>query len=539
VPDAVRTPVLIVGAGPVGLTLAIDLGRRGIECTLVEKRDKPLFLPKMERCNARSMEIYRRLGLADRIRAISFPPDATMDVGVMQSMAHEPLVRLEYPSVGESKVAIAECHDGSLPLEPYQIVSQYTLEPFLKDVAEQEIDAVDVRFSTELLSFEQHADGVTAVVQPADGEAYEIRADYLVGCDGGRSTVRKALDIPLEGDGGIAQRNQVFIKSDNFFELCPSKQGRMYFIANEDETVITVQDDLKHFSFHTGCWGDEEELRKVILDTIGLPIDLEIIAATGWTLHLLVAERYVEGRVAIAGDAVHLVIPAAGLGLNTGIGDAADLAWKLEGSLRGWGGPNLFASYDAERHPIGKRNRDASRYATQGQLAWRAAVRPFINDDTPEGRGTRQAVIRLASVEQRKTHELAGTELGYRYEDSPIIASEDGTWPPDVRETYIPTARPGARLPHMWLDDGTALHDRLGFGFTLLRLHPGAPDGAPLLAAFAALGAPIEQLDLDQADLRAIYRRDLLLVRPDLHVAWRGDELPADVSALAATVTGH
>jgi 2-polyprenyl-6-methoxyphenol hydroxylase-like FAD-dependent oxidoreductase len=533
-----QTPVLIIGAGPVGLTLACDLGRRGIDCILIEKREAPLRLPKMERCNARSMEIYRRMGYADAIRAISFPPDKTMDIGVMESMAKEPLVRLEYPSVAECRDAAAECRDGSLPLEPYQIVSQYTLEPFLRDRAD-EMPNVDVRFSTELISFEQDDDGVTAQVETLDGTASTIRADYLVGCDGGRSTVRKSLGIELEGKGGIARRNQVFLKCDNFFDLCPSKQGRMYFFANEDQSIITVQDDLKHFSFHTECWGEDEEIAQLILDTIGLPIDFEILAKTGWTLHLLVAERFMEKRVLLAGDCVHLVIPSGGLGLNTGIGDAIDMAWKLEGAIRGWGGPNLVPSYEAERLPIGRRNRDASGYAAQGQMTWRNEIRPWINDDTPEGRGTREAVVRLASVEQRKTHEMVGTEQGYRYEDSPIVVSEPGPWPPDVREVYIPTSRPGARLPHMWLDDGRAIHDAMGDGYTLLRLDPDAPDTSGLVQAFESIGAPVDVLEFDQADLRDIYGADLLLCRPDLHITWRGDQLPDDVASLAARATGH
>ncbi|HZQ28900.1 MAG TPA: FAD-dependent monooxygenase [Acidimicrobiales bacterium] len=533
-----ETPVLIVGAGPVGLTLAIDLAQRGVDCLLIEQKDQPLRLPKMERCNYRSMEIYRRLGLADRIRELSFPADARMDVCVMKTMADEPLVRLTYPSVAEMKAASAACDDGSLPLEPYQVVSQYTLEPFLRSVADS-LPHATVRFGCGLESFVQDDSGVTATVASSDGTVETIRAQYMVGTDGGRSTVRKALGIALEGDGGIARRNQVFFRSEKFFELCPSLQARMYFFANTDESIITVQDDLKHFSFHTSCWGDEDEIRKVMQETIGLPIDIEILAATPWTLHLLVAERYMERRVFLAGDSVHLVIPAGGLGLNTGIADAIDLSWKLAGTLQGWGGPGLLPAYEAERRPIGLRNTSASRYATEGQRTWRAAVRPYLGDDTPEGRGTEQAVVRLASVEQRKTHEMTGTEMGYRYEDSPLICAEPGDWPPDVREVYIPTSRPGARIPHMWLSDGSALQDRLGSGYTLLRLTPDAPDTAGLEAALRSYGAPLDVLSLDEPGLREVYGRDLLLLRPDLHVAWRGDAPPDEPAQVAATVTGH
>ena len=536
--NVTKTQVLIVGGGPVGLTLAVDLGRRGIRCILIEQKEKPLRLPKMERCNARTMEIFRRMGLADRIRSLSFPAAARMDIGVVTTMAEEPLVRLPYPSVAECKAASAACRDGSLPLEPYQIVSQYTLEPFLKGVAEA-LPSVTVRFGCALLSFAQDEQGVTAEVEDSQGVRATIRADYLAGCDGGRSTVRKALGIALQGDGGLARKNQVFFRSEDLYSAIPFEKGRMFFFANADESILVVQDDLKHFSFHTSCWGDEAEIRKTMDASIALPIKYEILAATGWTLHLLCAERFMDRRVFLAGDSAHLVIPAGGLGLNTGIAEAVDLSWKLAGTLQGWGGPSLLPGYEAERLPIGRRNVEASRYATWGQLAWRAAVRPDINENTPEGRGSRQAVIRLASVEQRKTHEMVGTELGYRYEDSPLVCPEPGRWPPDVREVYIPTSRPGARLPHMWLSDGSALHDRLGHGYTLLKLRAGADDTSGLERAIRAYGAALEVRQLDEPPLRDVYGRDLLLLRPDLHVAWRGDRAPDDPARVAAIVTGH
>jgi 2-polyprenyl-6-methoxyphenol hydroxylase-like FAD-dependent oxidoreductase len=222
----VSTPVLVVGGGPVGLTLAVDLGHQGVACTLIDAKPKPQYLPKMERCNARSMEIFRQLGLADEIRAASFPADARMDISVTTRLCDEPLVRLTYPTVAQAREASRRCTDGTLPLEPYQVVSQYTLEPLLKRTAES-LSNVDVRFGYELVSFEQDDDAVSARVRGLDGQLQVIRADYLVGCDGGRSTVRKQLGIELEGDGGIGQRNQVFFRSDNLFEQCPWEQSRM------------------------------------------------------------------------------------------------------------------------------------------------------------------------------------------------------------------------------------------------------------------------------------------------------------------------
>lgn len=533
-----RTQVLIVGAGPVGLTLAIDLGRRGVQAILIEAQDEPRKLPKMERCNARSMEIYRRLGLADRIRAESAPASARMDVVITASMVEQPFVRLNYPSVAEQREAIAACTDASLPLEPAQLVSQYTLEPFLMREALR-TPGVTVRTGCALQTFTQDANGVTAQVELTNGRRETIQARYMAGTDGGRSTVRKQLGIALEGDGGLARKNQVFVRCDRLWEACPFPQGRMYFFTNEDQSILSLQDSLKHFVFHTSCWGDHDELRQVIRDTLRLPVDFEILATTGWNLHQLVAERFMDRRVFLAGDSVHLVVPTGGLGLNTGIGDAIDLSWKLAGTLAGWGGPNLLASYEIERHAVGLRAREGSRYASAGQLAWRAMVRPSVRDDTPEGRGVRAAIARLGATEQRKTHEMVGTELGYRYESSPLTVSEPGIAPPDPKETYIPTSRPGARLPHMWLADRTALHDRLGQGYSLLKLRRDAADSSPLERAMSETGAPFATHEFDESRLREIYGADLLLLRPDLHICWRGDALPEDPKPLALNATGH
>jgi 2-polyprenyl-6-methoxyphenol hydroxylase-like FAD-dependent oxidoreductase len=406
--------VLIVGAGPVGLTLAIDLGQRGIRCLLIEEQAEPRRLPKMERCNARTMEIYRRLGLADTIRAAGAPLDARMDVVICTSMADEPIVRLNYPSAAQAAQEIAACRDGTLPLEASHLVSQYTLEPLLMEVARRTPN-ITVTTGCGLRTIVQDASCVTATVEFADGHTGTVTAAYLVGTDGGRSTVRKQVGIQLLGEGGLAKKNQVFVRCDGLWDACPHPQGRMYCFTNEDQSIVSLQDDLKHFVFHTNCYGTEPELRELIAKTIDLDVEFEILATTAWTLHLLVAERYSEGRVLLAGDAVHLVIPTGGLGLNTGIGDAADLAWKLAATLAGWGGPNLLPSYSIERRAAGLRVCEASRYAALGHISWRQMVRSDIGEDTPEGRGSKAAVAYVAQREQRKLHEQVGTELGYRY----------------------------------------------------------------------------------------------------------------------------
>jgi FAD binding domain/Aromatic-ring hydroxylase, C-terminal len=253
----------------------------------------------------------------------------------------------------------------------------------------------------------------------------------------------------------------------------------------------------------------------------------------------LLAEHYQQGRVFIAGDAAHLVIPTGGLGMNTGVGDAVDVSWKLAATLRGWGGPKLLASYEAERRPIGAINVKASGGGTTGRMKWRAAYRPNIEDDTAEGRAVLANLLEIAREEAPKSFRVIGAELGYRYAGSPVICDEPGGPAPNI-EDYVPTSWPGARLPHVWLEPGkTSVHDRIGDGFTLLRLGRDKADAALLQKSFGATGAPFSVLDIDSDAARRVYGFDYLLIRPDLHVVWRDNALPDDPERLALIVTGH
>ena len=532
-----NTQVLIVGAGPVGLTIAIDLGRRGVRCILLEQKEAPQFLPKMERCNARTMEIYRRMGIATKIRDAGFPRDCPMDVFIVTSLIEPPLLHLPYPSVAQAQAEIAACNDGTLPLEPYQLISQYTLEPLLKSVAES-MPNVDVRYGCEFISCEQDSGSVRARVKNGDGSTAEIAALYLVGCDGGSSAVRRQLGIRLQGEANLLQLRQALYRCDDLFERIPIGKGRHYHVADAHSTFLIVQDSTRHFTLHSVVDSDAD-MQTMFEQTVAMPVKYEMLYVGQWRQNLLLADSYFQDRIFLAGDAVHLVIPTGGLGMNSGVGDAVDLSWKLAATLQGWGGPGLLASYETERRQIGARNVDASRHASRGRRAWRAAYRPNIRDDTPEGAETRANLTRIADVEQRKSNEMIGAELGYRYRNSPIIWPEPGDGPEDNFMNYVPTTWPGARLPHLWLSDGTALHDRIGDGYTLLRLARTPADVAPLERAFSSFGAPLTVFDVDEERPRDLYGYDLLLLRPDLHVVWRGNRLPDDAAKLAAIATGH
>ena len=538
------TEVLIVGGGPTGLTLAIDLGKRGVRCTLIEQKEKPAFLPKMERINARSMEIYRRLGLAPKIRAAGLRPDVPMDVYIMLALNEPPLLKLHYPSVEEAQKHVRATNDGSMPLEPYQLISQYTLEPLLKSVAET-IPALNVRFGCEYLSHQQDAAGVTAQVKTLDGKTETIRAQYLVGCDGGASPVRKQLDIELSGEGNLLSLRQALFKCDELFDRLPLSnghgagpgQGRHYHVADDKSTFLIMQDSTKHWTLHSVV--DSDDAMKAQFErTIGVPVKYEMLSCAPWRQNLLLADRYGDGRVFIAGDAAHLVIPTGGLGMNSGVGDATDLAWKLAATLKGWGGPGLLKSYEVERRQIGDRNVGASRYATIGRRKWRGMWRPNIREESPAGEETRRKLSAVADVEQRKSNEMIGAELGYRYVDSPIICNIPGG-PEHLFREYHPTTWPGARLPHVWLDDGTPLQDKIPDGYTILKLGRTKADASGLQRAIAGHGAPVQVLDVPDQASREVYGYDLVLIRPDLHVVWRGNAAPEEAGKVAAIATGH
>jgi 2-polyprenyl-6-methoxyphenol hydroxylase-like FAD-dependent oxidoreductase len=544
-----ETQVLIVGAGPVGLTLALDLGQRRVRCVLIERNKTSIQLPKMERCNARTMEIYRRIGVAEKIRDAGLARSAPMDVFLAISMAEPALAHLACPSVAEAKAEIAAHNDGR-PLEPYQLISQYTLEPLLRSFVEA-LPSVTVRFGCELASFTQDSDSVTAHVRNSEGAHEVIEASYLVGCDGGSSTVRKQLGIQLQGDGSIGKLRQALFHCPDLYERIPMGKGRHYHIAEGPGfPFIILQDSRRHWTLHATASSDAE-MPEIFRRSLGMPVEFEMLSVNEWTQHLLCAERYAEGRVLIAGDAAHLVVPTGGLGMNTGVGDAIDLSWKLAAVLAGWGGPQLLSSYEEERRPVGLRNVKASRAAMSGRLSWRAAYHPHIGRDTPEGAAIRREMARRFAVEQRKVTEILGIEAGYRYLGSPIVWPEPGEGPDPDTSQYVPTTWPGSRLPHVWLDDPAALrepasphhrvalHDRLGSGYTLLRLGRTRVNTATVERTLRATGAPLQVLDLAEESAREICGFDLLLVRPDLHIVWRGNQIPEDPAALAAVATGH
>jgi 2-polyprenyl-6-methoxyphenol hydroxylase-like FAD-dependent oxidoreductase len=562
-----QTPVLIAGGGPVGLVLALELEHRCIDAILVERNPTTTRHPKMDVTNGRSMEHFRRLRIADEIRSHGVPTDHPMTVVWCTRYGEWELARFDYPSIDWGRDIIRYVNDGSLPLEPDMRISQVVLEPVLKDILEKRAQHVEVRFGWELESFEQDADGVTAVIRCGEtGETQTIRSRYLAGCDGAGSVTRTGLGLDLDEmsvpdllreSGGTVKT--LFDMAKGLLRGQRPPDGRMYMIhfRSSDRDfferfgtiwhvqspvggTVIAQNDLDTWTIHIPLAGGFDanaiDPGAFLAEQLGSDVECEIIVANVWQPRLCVANGYGKHRVWLAGDSAHQVIPTGGYGMNTGVGDAVDLGWKLAATLEGWGGPHLLPSYETERRAVGLRNRTASARHAAIRMRIAQAYTPDVHEDSGEGESARRdlgaRILELGNLE----NEALGIEVGYRYDDSPVICHEDGPAPPYEMDRYEPSSWPGVRVPSLFLDDGSAIFDRLGKGFTLLRF--AAIDTAPLESAARERGVPLEVVDVRDEKARRLYERDLVLVRPDQHVAWRGSQAPDDALAVIDRVRG-
>lgn len=492
-----HVPVLIAGGGPVGMTLARTLARFGVRCLLVERQASTTRHPKMDITNGRSMELFRRLGLVDQLRAVAVPEENNFDVSWITTLTDRELHRFRYPSVVEKRAEIRARNDGTQPREPAMRVSQVMIEPVLRDAILGD-PLVDARWGVAFEDFVQDATGVTCTLRVVETGATEtVRCDFLAGCDGGSSIVREKLGIGLGGKANVAHRYMVHFRSQardilQVFGIAWHYQSAMgTLIAQDDRETWTLQ-----MRMPTEGNADPNAVLDAWVGSGGFA--REILVANPWFTNLLLADSYSAGRVFLAGDSAHQYIPTGGYGMNTGIGDAVDLGWKLAAAVKGYAGPGLLGSYERERRPVGYRNRRASERHTDVRLKI-AELYKHERDLGALARG----IAALGNAE----NESWGVEFGYRY---------DGVEPnPTV---YEPTTAPGARLPSVFLYDGSALYDRLGRWFTLLRF--GDADPSPLIDDAPA---PLETVLVDDPDIARIYEAKLVLVRPDTHVAWRGD----------------
>ncbi|MFI1094853.1 FAD-dependent monooxygenase [Streptomyces sp. NPDC020917] len=527
-----RVEVLVVGAGPAGLTLAIDLARRGVACHVVEATDERGANPRCNTTSARSMEIFRRLGLADDIRRAGLPEDHPTSIQYRTTLSGEEIFRIDLPSARDVLDGVGR---GGWPTpEPQHRISQLFLEPILERHA-RTLPGLTLERGTRLVELRQDDDHVEAVVETG-GARRTLTCAYVVGCDGAHSTVRRQLGIRYEGVDAIQQFVSTFLRSPELGRLAARDRAWTYWTyGRRIASLIAIDGDalwLNHVAFDPDHDTEAEDPEELLREAVGQPVEHEVLGVVRWTGRRLVAQRYRTGRVFLAGDAAHIWIPVGGFGMNAGIQDAATLGWMLAAVRHGWAPPELLDAYERERKPVGEQFARAVGAAAGRSFA---QFPPDIHLPGPAGERARADFAGRLAVTEPHRYSPDGFSFGYHYADSPLVAGGEQQDAITMGD-YLQRARPGFRLPHVWLDDDRSVLDVLGPGFTLLRTDPGTAVTSWTSAA-RALGIPLAVVDLP-ARWPDRYPAELLLVRPDQHVAWMGGA-DARPDELLHTVTGR
>jgi 2-polyprenyl-6-methoxyphenol hydroxylase-like FAD-dependent oxidoreductase len=545
-PEMTESDVLIVGAGPVGLTLAIDLAWRGIDVTVVETRARAV--PPEPKCNhvaARTMEIFRRLGLAEKVRNAGLPADYPHDISYRTTFAGQELTRIPIPC-RRDRFIMKDGPDCNWPTpEPPHRINQIFLEPILfEHAAAQPRIRIINRTSVEDVVVEDTSASV-ALHDLETGAARRLSCRYLVGCDGARSVVRGAIGAELAGDAVVQRVQSTYIRAPDLIgrqhyepawgtgAINPRRAGMVYAIDGRERWLVHNYMKPGEGDFDSV---DRDACIRTILG-VGADFRYEIISREDWYGRRLIADRFRDRCAFIAGDAAHIWVPYAGYGMNAGIADAMNLSWLLAAHLNGWAPSGILDAYEAERWPI---TSQVSRFAmshAEAEIRRRGAVPDEIEDAGSSGEIARREVGRLAYEINVQQYACAGLNFGTYYDRSPIIAYDGAAHPAYTMSSYTPSTVPGCRTPHLWCEDGNSLYDAMAPEFTLLRFEP-AVDVAALELAARHRGVPLKVLDIKWSNTAIFDGSGLVLSRPDQHVAWRGDGLPADPLALIDRVRG-
>jgi 2-polyprenyl-6-methoxyphenol hydroxylase-like FAD-dependent oxidoreductase len=528
-------PVLIIGGGPVGLALGLELGLRGIPAILIEQRDGTVALPKMNTVSTRTMEFCRRWGVAADVKKAGIGDDHPLDVRFITSMMGYELLRFRYPSYRERE-NLDYTPEGNC------VCSQLWFDPILL-ARLRSFSSINIRLKTRLESFGEKHDGLWADVTDLDsGKTERISGCYLVGCDGADSLVREGAGIKLLGNPRLNSNLNVFFRCAQFAALQNGRPAQMHRIVGPEGVWANMHAldgrELWRLTVHLRENARQPDVAEIIRRVAGCDIDFEVIEVFRWDRRKMVAERYRSGRVFLAGDSAHQMSTTGGFGMNTGMSDAVDLAWKLEAAVKSWGGPSLLDSYEAERKPIAIRNLEE---ATENFIQSKAVVpgdEEFMKESSEGERLRRAFTNALLENDVKRQFEVEGIALGYSYDSSPIVWPDGSPAPPEDPSMYKQTSRPGARAPHAWLSEGRSLLDVFGDGFVLLQFGDDSVAAQEFSHTATARKVPLQVVKLDDRGIADVYEKQLVLVRPDGHVSWRSDTAPKDAGAVIDRARG-
>ncbi len=537
--------VIISGGGSVGLSLAAELGWRGIKCMLVEKSSSLNPHPRANAVANRTMEYYRRWGIDKLITDAGIPPDHPADYYWISSLHGKELHRISLPPFKK----IREIKDSG-----GYVKEEHTWSPYLKTITGQNeveevilnyiftLSSVEMKFDTSLDSFVQNKEDVRGLIRNIKTNTVtEVKAKYLVACDGGKSMVRENLNINLSGRADMAKFVSIYFRAPDFMKCHKFGTANIYFPLHKDYAGFLLNwDGGTTFTYHLmlqdrQLW-NEVDPQTSIEAVLGKSTNIEIISVQPWIAHALVADKYHNNRVILAGDAAHLFTPTGGFGMNTGVSDAIDIAWKIQAMLEGWGGKYLIDSYFKERHAIGIRNTKEAADCFD-QLYSVMQYGDILDEDSNEAITLREELSSNLK-EQDKLIASSGTLLGYRYNNSPIIIPDGTDETLDSPRKYIPTARPGHRAPHIWLEEGVSIYDKFDKNFTLLLFNKDKNEADIFLQQAKKVNFPVKVLHIADEDAFKLYNAQLVLVRPDLMIAWRSNNYPNDIASIIDTVRG-
>ena len=543
----INSVVTIVGAGPVGLTLAIDLAQRGIQVTVIETRHRGE--PPNVKCNhvsARSMEIFRRLGLVQSLRDAGLPADYPNDISYRTSFSGTEISRIPIPCRKDRYTAEGGPDTWWPTPEPPHRINQIFLEPIIFEFAAAQKN-IQIINRTQVIDCFQDDNGVTCFAKNLDtDEPVTVFSEFLIGCDGGRSAIRKMIGAALSGTDVVSRVQSTYIKAPSLIKLQENERAWATFSINPRRTGnVYAIDGIEKWLVHNYLKDDEADFESVdrdwaIRQILGVDekFEYEVLSKEDWFGRRLVADRFRDRRMFICGDAAHLWVPMAGYGMNAGIADAMNLSWTLGAYINGWAGEAILDTYQKERQPI---TEQVSTFAMNHEYALakeRQKASPLLEEDTAAGQAARDELGQSLYDLNVKQYCCAGLNFGYFYDKSNIIAYDGEAQPTYTINTFTSSTVPGCRLPHIWLENHKSIYDQFGEGLTLLQIGHEA-SGQDIVNAANELNIPLKLIQLENKYKDDVYKENLILVRPDLHIAWRGNTAPVNSADLLKLVTGR